>query len=69
MSAGRGILFELKSWAKYLLPSKYVAVYYGSPPSVVSRMLEIANCGPKDVVYDLGCGDGRVLIAAAQRGA
>ncbi|KAJ9516594.1 hypothetical protein QJQ45_015224 [Haematococcus lacustris] len=69
MSAGRSILFELKSWAKYLLPSKYIAVYYGSPPSVVSRMLEIANCGPKDVVYDLGCGDGRVLIAAAQRGA
>lgn len=29
-------------------------------------MLEIANVGPKDVVYDLGCGDGRILIAAAE---
>jgi precorrin-6B methylase 2 len=30
-------------------------------------MLEIANLKPDEVLYDLGCGDGRVLITAAQR--
>src|SRR5687767_1407643 len=30
-------------------------------------MLELAVLGPSDVVYDLGCGDGRIVIAAAQR--
>ena len=33
---------------------------------VVARMLELARVGPEDVVYDLGCGDGRILIAAAK---
>jgi len=30
------------------------------------RMLEIAGVGPEDVVYDLGCGDGRILITAVK---
>ena len=30
-------------------------------------MLELAAVGPRDVVYDLGCGDGRIVIEAAQR--
>jgi SAM-dependent methyltransferase len=34
---------------------------------VVERMLAFAGVGSKDVVYDLGCGDGRIVIAAAQR--
>ncbi len=45
------------------------AAYEPSPPEVVEAMLAIANVGPRDVVYDLGCGDGRVVIAAARRGA
>jgi ribosomal protein L11 methylase PrmA len=32
-------------------------------------MLDLANVGPKDLVYDLGCGEGEILIAAAKRGA
>jgi len=32
-------------------------------------MLDLAECRAGDVVYDLGCGDGRVLVAAARRGA
>jgi ribosomal protein L11 methylase PrmA len=32
-------------------------------------MLDLAGVGPGDVVYDLGCGDGRIVIAAARRGA
>ena len=30
-------------------------------------MLHLAKVGPTDVVYDLGCGDGRIVIAAATR--
>jgi SAM-dependent methyltransferase len=41
--------------------------YEPSPPEVVSAMLELAAVGPEDVVYDLGCGDGRIVIEAARR--
>jgi len=34
---------------------------------VVRAMLDAAKVGPGDVVYDLGCGDGRIVITAAQR--
>jgi SAM-dependent methyltransferase len=34
---------------------------------VVDRMLELAEVRPDDVVYDLGCGDGRIVIAAAKK--
>ena len=38
-----------------------------SSMQMVRRMLEMAKVGPKDVVYDLGCGDGRMVLAAALR--
>lgn len=44
-----------------------LAPYVSSPQPIVDRMLQMANPKPTDVVYDLGCGDGRVLITAAQR--
>jgi predicted RNA methylase len=34
---------------------------------VVNRMMEMAEVVPEDVVYDLGCGDGRIVLAAARR--
>ncbi len=37
-----------------------------TPESVARRMLELANVKPGEVVYDLGCGDGRILIIAAK---
>ncbi len=43
-----------------------LAPYVPTPPEVVARMIELAAVGPKDVVYDLGCGDGRMVIAAAK---
>ena len=43
-----------------------LAPFVPTPPEVVERMLEIAAVGPGDVVYDLGCGDGRMVIAAAR---
>jgi len=43
-----------------------LAPFVPTPPEVVERMLEIAAVGRNDVVYDLGCGDGRMVIAAAR---
>jgi cyclopropane fatty-acyl-phospholipid synthase-like methyltransferase len=43
------------------------APFVATPFDVVDRMLELAKVGPKDVVYDLGCGDGRIVIAAAKK--
>jgi SAM-dependent methyltransferase len=42
-------------------------VYVGTPYDVVSRMLQMAKIKTDDVVYDLGCGDARILILAAQK--
>jgi SAM-dependent methyltransferase len=45
-------------------------IYLPSTAQVVDRMLALARVGRDDVVYDLGCGDGRIVIAAARdRGA
>ena len=40
--------------------------YEPTPDAVVNAMLQLANVGPNDVVYDLGSGDGRIVITAAQ---
>jgi ubiquinone/menaquinone biosynthesis C-methylase UbiE len=38
-----------------------------SPQVIVDRMLDLAEVKPGETVYDLGCGDGRILISAAKR--
>jgi SAM-dependent methyltransferase len=43
-----------------------LAPYAATPPEVVARMLGLAGVCEADVVYDLGCGDGRICIAAAK---
>lgn len=47
--------------------SRNLAPYVPTPADVVDRMLTLAKVGPRDVVYDLGCGDGRIVIAAAKK--
>lgn len=42
-------------------------VFVPTPNEVVDRMLELAAVTSNDTVYDLGCGDGRIVITAAQR--
>jgi tRNA G37 N-methylase Trm5 len=44
-------------------------VYVPTPHDVVEKMLDLAKVKKGDVVYDLGCGDGRIVVAAAKRGA
>ncbi|HXG22550.1 MAG TPA: methyltransferase domain-containing protein [Methylomirabilota bacterium] len=41
--------------------------YAPTPREVVKRMLQLAQVGPTDVVYDLGSGDGRIVIMAARQ--
>ncbi len=52
--------------------SIFLADFFGAPwvptpRKLVPRMLTLAEVGPDDVVYDLGCGDGRILITAARK--
>jgi predicted RNA methylase len=42
-------------------------VFVPTPQEVVDRMLEMANVGKGDVLYDLGSGDGRIPVTAAKR--
>jgi SAM-dependent methyltransferase len=44
-----------------------LAPYVPTPQDVVDRMLSLAGVTSKDVVYDLGCGDGRIVITAAKK--
>jgi cyclopropane fatty-acyl-phospholipid synthase-like methyltransferase len=52
------------------VPAKVAAInapYITTPPEVVDRMLTLAAVSRSDTVYDLGCGDGRIVIAAARK--
>jgi precorrin-6B methylase 2 len=42
-------------------------IFVATPEEVVEAMLEVAKVGPNDVLYDLGSGDGRIPITAAQK--
>jgi protein-L-isoaspartate O-methyltransferase len=44
-----------------------LAPFVSSPQRAVDKMLEMANLKPGETLYDLGCGDGRILITAAQK--
>lgn len=44
----------------------YTEPHIPTPEDVIPRMLELASVGPGDLVYDLGSGDGRLVIAAAR---
>lgn len=46
-----------------------LAPFNPTPPCAVAQALDLLCVGPGDVLYDLGCGDGRLLVAAARRGA
>jgi SAM-dependent methyltransferase len=44
-----------------------LAPYVQTPQDVVERMLDLAGVTASDVVYDLGCGDGRTVVTAAKK--
>jgi len=47
-----------------LRPDRIFIRYVETPLEIVEAMLKLAGVGPKDTVYDLGCGDGRLVIDA-----
>jgi SAM-dependent methyltransferase len=72
---GTGEIHSLESTAQAAPPPasgsggserKPDVVYVPTPHAVVAEMLRMAKVGRKDTVYDLGCGDGRIVIAAAR---
>ena len=59
---GVGLAAEQTKWMRN--PD---VVYVGTPYDLVSQMLQMAKVKKSDLVYDLGCGDGRMLVVAAQK--
>jgi SAM-dependent methyltransferase len=54
--------------ARVQLPARQPdVIYVPTPPEVVEAMLKAADVRAGDIVYDLGCGDGRIVIAAAKQ--
>lgn len=70
-----GILFIANAWNLDASMSDDVKktqqdldiLYEPTPTEVVEEMLKIAKVEKNDVVYDLGCGDGRIVVAAAKQ--
>jgi SAM-dependent methyltransferase len=72
MASRRNVLGTLVAlpaiaWAQEPAPRRPDVPYVPTPPDVVLTMLQLARVGKRDVVYDLGCGDGRIVIEAARR--
>ena len=61
----QGLLFGQSSHAKHY--SNSLAPYVVSPQQIVDRMLELADLKSNETLYDLGSGDGRIIITAVQR--
>ena len=67
---GVGLLAALACVPANAQHSRYankLAPYVASPIRVIDRMLELANIKPGETVFDLGSGDGRVLIEAVEK--
>src|SRR5437867_4362061 len=48
-------------------PREPDVIYVPTPHEVVDKMLEMADVRPGEIVYDLGCGDGRIPVAASKK--
>lgn len=68
LAAASLLVFNLSSLRAQAPASQppLLAPYVPTPQDVVDRMLSLAEVTSNDVVYDLGCGDGRIPITAAK---
>jgi SAM-dependent methyltransferase len=56
------------AWAQNsIIDPRSIAPFVPTPPNVVESMLRLADVKSTDVVYDLGSGDGRIVITAAEK--
>jgi tRNA G37 N-methylase Trm5 len=55
------------AFAQSPTPTKGDVIYVPTPQAVVDAMLEVAGVKASDIVYDLGSGDGRIVITAATK--
>jgi ribosomal protein L11 methylase PrmA len=72
VAGGPALVLEPNGWAfaptgQAAAPVLSLAPYVPTPQDVAERMLELAGVTKNDVVYDLGCGDGRLVITAAKK--
>jgi ubiquinone/menaquinone biosynthesis C-methylase UbiE len=58
------VVAQQLEWNQY---RGYDVPFVPTPPEVVDEMLKLVNLKTGDILYDLGCGDGRIVIAAAKR--
>ncbi len=67
------LLVAVGAGAYFLMPQQPArspdVPYVETPPRVIEAMLDLGEVTAEDIVYDLGSGDGRMAIAAGQRGA
>ena len=61
------VLLTLGTLATPAAQPAVLAPYSPTPMDVVDRMLVLSDVGAKDVVYDLGSGDGRIVVTAASK--
>lgn len=61
--AGQDVLVDLRQ-SDPAKPDDYHIRFEPTPEDIVEAMCKLAKVGPNDVVYDLGCGDGRIVITA-----
>ena len=61
------LLLIALAWQSQDKPPERAAPYYPTPPVVVDRMLRLGALKKGEKLFDLGSGDGRIVIAAAQK--
>ncbi len=61
------LLTAFSAYAQQFGTAENLAPYVPTPQTIVEKMLEAGHVKPGDMVYDLGSGDGRVVITAAQK--
>ncbi len=64
--------FETRCWAEEAAateekPREPDVIFVPTPQDVVEKMLELADVKKEDLLYDLGCGDGRIVATAAKK--
>ncbi len=63
----RAVILSFAALVAFAQTDDKLAPYYPTPPLVVERMLNLGGLKPNEKMYDLGSGDGRVVIMAARK--